>query len=1024
MGTRLAGTAVAAATLLLPSLAIADATPDIDGDLSDWPADPFTFQDESGDLLFAWRDIEQIWVTDDNSSGSDGNLYLALDFRGSFRESVFGVDIDVFIYLDVDGDGEISGPDDRIIEATEGEVTDGDGNAVGTIAAMEYSGSTMEVSIPYSVLGLTSGNDTVGVATATNGWPSIMDHSPETDADNGGFITYDGAAGDDIEPLSVTLAALGARSGPKGVTVSWSTGSERNNVGFHVYRQGLGGALLQLTEEPIAGLGDSPIGRDYEFVDGEGRSGWRYFVEDLDASGSSMLHGPVQARHGAVRSGLLGRLRAAADRRRGRWAPGRRPRVLAGNGASRRLDGAVKLAVHQPGANLLSWATLAEAGLERADVERRGLLLSGREGRVPTLASERGLWFVGLAESDRYSDHDVLFARLGRAAAMRQRRVFGDCSEPSTEAPHRLELEQQRVYYVKAPDGDPFFWAQAFPGWPARLTLPVPTPQSQSAELELSVLGLSDVHAVAVQLNGADLGEVSWVGKDLEELRFTLPAGLLLEGDNQLTVSALPGADFDVVSIDTVRVEYTRRLVPVEGQLSFSVAAGQCVQIEAASGGGSVLLDVTEPLKPIVLHGFQGMSTEAGAPAIRFVDEAPGPRRETAPLRRYLLADLGAGLPTVEFVGKRQHAALGARWRRGDYLIITHPEFAPAARRLAEYHSRNGLSSLVATTEEVYDEFSHGRAGPDGIRRFVRVALERWQTPPRYLLLMGGSTVDGTGHLEGSPPDYVPTHFTTTLSHGYEAAADGWYVEGDSGVPRLAVGRLAVSSPEEAERVVDKILAGHQMLEQPTGRLLFVADSYAPTGTTDEFQLASAELADACVPVGLDRVRWLKSSSSAPPFDLRREAEAGIDLLSYHGHGFLSGWSSSPILVDSVQAGAYDNERPFLLLSWTCFDGGFVGPWGESLAWSFVRNPTGGALLATASTTLADPVALSELGTQVLCRLTRGESPTVGDALLEAERALAADASIELQDLLHTYSLLGDPATPNPWAVTDSDLRR
>jgi hypothetical protein len=149
-----------------------------------------------------------------------------------------------------------------------------------------------------------------------------------------------------------------------------------------------------------------------------------------------------------------------------------------------------------------------------------------------------------------------------------------------------------------------------------------------------------------------------------------------------------------------------------------------------------------------------------------------------------------------------------------------------------------------------------------------------------------------------------------------------------------------------------------------------------------------------------------------------------VDLLSYHGHGFLSGWSSSPILVDSVRAEAYDNQQLFLLLSWTCFDGGFVGPWGESLAWSFVRNPDGGALLATAATTLADPDALIQLGTEVLCRLTSGSSATVGDALLGAQRALAGETSPATQDLLRTYVLLGDPATPNPWASDASDPSR
>jgi hypothetical protein len=845
------------APLCLATTARADATITVDGNLSDWPSPVFTFQDNSTDLLFPWRDIQQVWVTNDNDSGSNGNLYVALEFRSNFQERVFGVDIDVYVHLDLDGDGQLGGPYDRTIEATDGVVTDGDGNVVGSIAAMAYAGPTMEIAIPYSVLGLAYGSDDFGIAFETNGWPGIRDYSPNAGEGDGGFITYPGT---DPVPLAVTLAEFSASAGPRGVTVQWSTASERNNLGFHVYRVGRGGQWLQLTEQPLAGLGDSALGRDYRLFDAQGRAGTRYVIEDLDASGAATAHGPVQARWQRPRVGLVERVRARAEprRRRGRAWRGARH-------ASRgRSSTAVKLAVRESGLNMIGTEALIAGGLDASRSERRGIALQRADGSVPVLVTEHGTLFVGMPELDRYADYEVVQARVGRGAMMDERAVSGACMAPLSELPAQVEAEEQRLYYVKSPVDDPLYWAQTLAGHPATLRFAVPAVGSGAAELTLHATGIANVHAVSLALNGHELGAVSWTGGSLAPLRVNVPEGVLA-ADNELVVELVPGAEFDLVSIDRVAIQYSRRLLVGPDELTFEAEIGTCVRVGGA-GDDVVVLDVTEPAHPQLLGGYVA---EAGG-ALRFVDDAPAP----GGVRRYLIGSTDGALPAPEVLGVSTRRRLRARRQPADSLVITHPDFAEAAARLADHHRGRGYATLVVSTDEVYDGFSFGRPGADPIGALLRDARRRWRRPPAYVTLVGGSTVDSHGHLSGSRPDFVPTPFYTARTSGYQAASDGWYVSDASGKPWAAIGRLAVGSAAEAEAVVDKLLAGDLELASPTGKLLLVADSYDGWDeSTDAFEQAAARLAETCAREQVEPELLLKSES----------ADAGAELLEQPG---------------------------------------------------------------------------------------------------------------------------------------------
>ena len=1014
----IAGAGALALAVSATSTALADTTVTVDGSLSDWPTDGFSYLDGDADPPQYWLNIEQILVTNDNTSGSDGNLYVAVVFEGEFIPRRGSNDTDVIIALDIDGDGVIGGPNDRIVELTEGIVMDGDGNELLTIDPAVNADNVVEAAIPYEVLGLTNGNDSFGMVVQSSGVSNRDDSAPNVGEVNNGLITYDGTGGDDIEPLSVTLAALGARYDTRGVTVAWSTGVERGNLGFHVYRLTSWNQWVQITDALVPGLGDSGLGRDYELIDPNGQPGFRYYVADLDASGLYTWHGPVVAARAArldrpVRRILAGTLAPKNPRpRRSASRRGAASVDAKAVGARRELQ----FAVHSAGLNRLSWDALGAAGWDVRRL-RHGVALERAGGPVSTIVDEHGLWFVGAPAPDRYAAYEVLTASSRPGAVMPEAQVESECIEPLAEVSAHLTAEEQRLYYVKSPSDDPLYWTTAVTGVETRLELRVPDPSGGPAELELHLAGLGADHAAALELNGIELGEVAWAGSHLASVSVAVPEGVLRGGQNLLGVELLPVAGFDYAFIDRVELDYPRLPQVDNGALEFAAEAGRCVRVGGFGQADPWLVDVTNPLEPVRLLGQRSAPAADGTWSSQFVDVRPATFAEDdTALRRYLVADSDWKPPEPEWLRVRSDADLSARKLSVDYLVVSHPDFAPAATRLAAHHASRGLRTKVVTTDQVYDQFSHGRPTPDAIRQLLATVRERWRVAPRYVTLMGSAAVDATAELAGSPPDTLPAPFWVTLSHGYEAAADAWYVEDDQGIPQAAVGRLPVRTAEEAEAVVDKLVAGQKQLDDPIGKLLFVADSYSPEGTTDSFELAADALRSACELGPPQAELWLKAESASPSAELLERVRDGVDLLSFHGHGFLSGWSSSPILIDSVQACAYDNEPPFLLLSWTCFDGGFVGPWGESLAWSFVRNPNGGALLATASTTLADPAALSQLGTQLLCRLTSGESPTVGDALLGAQRALAADASAELRDLLQTYALLGDPATPNPWA--------
>jgi len=150
-----------------------------------------------------------------------------------------------------------------------------------------------------------------------------------------------------------------------------------------------------------------------------------------------------------------------------------------------------------------------------------------------------------------------------------------------------------------------------------------------------------------------------------------------------------------------------------------------------------------------------------------------------------------------------------------DMIIVTHQLFKAYAENLAEIHRKNsGLTTLIVTTEQIYNEFSGGIPDIAAIRNFIRMKflLQKGTSHPlMYLLLFGDGSFDNKTPPPGNT-NYIPTYQTLnsnviissfTSDDFYGLLEDG---EGEeTGTEDLGIGRIPVADTVSAGIVISKI---------------------------------------------------------------------------------------------------------------------------------------------------------------------------------------------------------------------------
>lgn len=98
-------------------------------------------------------------------------------------------------------------------------------------------------------------------------------------------------------PAYVKLQSFSGQGGMNEAVLSWTTIVESDNLGFNVHRSLFQeGPYQQVNAQMIPGAGTSTVPNDYTYTDTDfGRATRFYYkLEDVDASGTSTFHGPIE----------------------------------------------------------------------------------------------------------------------------------------------------------------------------------------------------------------------------------------------------------------------------------------------------------------------------------------------------------------------------------------------------------------------------------------------------------------------------------------------------------------------------------------------------------------------------------------------------------------------------------------------------------------------------------------------------------------------------------------------------------
>jgi len=102
--------------------------------------------------------------------------------------------------------------------------------------------------------------------------------------------------------LLATGLVVCALSSKAAITVEWTTESEVNTAGFHLYRsESPDGPFERVTQELIPASPDPILGGHYVYTDTDVLPGQVYYyqLEDVEFDGTSTRHGPIEAKVGA-----------------------------------------------------------------------------------------------------------------------------------------------------------------------------------------------------------------------------------------------------------------------------------------------------------------------------------------------------------------------------------------------------------------------------------------------------------------------------------------------------------------------------------------------------------------------------------------------------------------------------------------------------------------------------------------------------------------------------------------------------
>ena len=569
-------------------------------------------------------------------------------------------------------------------------------------------------------------------------------------------------------------------------------------------------------------------------------------------------------------------------------------------------------------------------------------------------------------------------------------------------------IEENQNYQPKSLDSP---WLDQKIIAPQTITIPITLDavSTGAGKLQVRLWGqtqthLSPDHHIQLSLNGHQIADQTWDGQTAQTITAPIPANALITGENILEITA-PGdteAAVDIVFLDWVEITYQRETQPQGDVLIF---AGEDTPLWLGGfKSAPTVFDVTDPQQLSPVDSTPDEPTFTGEPGHRYV--AVGPQGYLSP----------AGISPLAL-----NPDLTSPTTNGDYLAIGPTHLLAELEPLLEHRQKQGLRIMSIPLEAVYDQFGDGFPHPLAIRSFLQYAVQNWETPPRYVLLVGDATYDPLGYKFSTEGHLLPT-FPVNTQYGGQTGSDIPLAQLDDASedpwPDLAIGRIPARTPEQVQIFVEKTLAYENTPPDSSwsSHIFAVAD-----GQEASFSENAQTFLDYFSDYSSDNYQTTLLAPQAGDTTAAQEIEAvfeeGAFLTAYFGHGSVQMWGKDKLFTTENAAELENEGRLPIVLNFTCLAGLFTHPTVESLAESLLWNPRGGAVAVLAPSSLTLPDSQSSLSGALAQGIISppgdiahaGDASRLGDVILQAWRQVPSDDAHSL-DVMQTFMLFGDPA--------------
>ncbi|MES2514000.1 MAG: type IX secretion system sortase PorU [Bacteroidota bacterium] len=388
--------------------------------------------------------------------------------------------------------------------------------------------------------------------------------------------------------------------------------------------------------------------------------------------------------------------------------------------------------------------------------------------------------------------------------------------------------------------------------------------------------------------------------------------------------------------------------------------------------------------------------------------------------------------------------------QQADFVIITHPLFLAEAQRIAAIHQQyDTLTYAIATTQEVYNEFSSGTPDIGAIRDFVKMLYKRPSDPDKatkYLLLIGDGSYRNKDISISSNSALIPTYETPeSASFTRSYVSDDYFgmmddAEGDlvaDDIVDIGVGRFPIKNKAEAIAVTNKIENYYKRNfsfnanaiesscatenDYPQGDwrnwVCFVADDEDGNGHLNEANTLASIVYNGNKRYNVDKIYLDSYVQTSTPGgdrylvavdDLNRRVEKGALIVNYTGHGGELGLAEERIVeVSQILNWKNKNNLP-LFVTATCEFSRFDDPDRTSAGEYCLLNENGGAIGLITTVRVAYSSSNLTLNTcfynHAFIPMANGRMPHIGDLY----RLTKIDIGFAEQYM--NFVILGDPA--------------